>query len=79
MWTLWGNVYTPRDDGGSDIAREPTGRDLSGHGTWSQKGPRCPLGPPTSFFSLFTTPFNPKIFAATRRQGCGWLRIGLAN
>ena len=33
MWTLWGNVYSPRDDGGSDIARELTGLDLSGHGT----------------------------------------------
>ena len=33
MWTLWGNVYTPRDDDGSDKARELTGRDPSGHGT----------------------------------------------
>eukprot|EP00964_Phaeocystis_antarctica_P091609 scaffold58790_cov65-Phaeocystis_antarctica.AAC.2 len=28
-WTLWGNVYTPRDDDGSDKARELT----SGHRT----------------------------------------------
>ena len=33
MWTLWGNVYTTRNGVGSDIAQEPTGRDLSGHGT----------------------------------------------
>ena len=27
---MWGNVYTTRNDVGSDIAREPSGRDLSG-------------------------------------------------
>ena len=30
---MQGNVYTTRNDVGCDIAREPTGRDLSGHGT----------------------------------------------
>ena len=40
---MWGNVYTTRNDVGSDIAREPSGRDLSGHGTRSKVSTRLPL------------------------------------
>ena len=72
MWTLWGNVYTPRDDDGSDKAREITGRDLSGHGTCMIEGVH--LGPLRPVFRCLPPLFNQKTF----RRG-GWLGIGVAN
>ena len=74
MWTLWGNVYTLRDDGGSD-SRTHWLRSLR---SWNLiKGVH--LDPFQLFFAVYHPFFNPKIFAATRRQGGGWLDIGAVS